>query len=266
MNPTQRILSAIGLFGSLAAVACSSTGSTTSDATEGYRFTSSSDYVIIDTLGVALTSTALTNRDDAYNDKAPYGDSLLQKAILLTFRKYLARMHSWANREGLLAAIDVWPGRDFSSCAGEIGLGCDAPDDGCITAVTPCTLQKVSQPGQSGRKVLDVVLPDHITIDVREPPGFPNGRPPYRVGSNGALLYEQINDLVLAMGFLDMGGECTADPSGVCTVRTFADMRNPDGSRGLNKQENDVPLDPEFPYLAAPHGVASEDGYWPRPY
>jgi hypothetical protein len=244
---------------------CSETDSVTSDATENnYRFVDAESWTTIDTLGVALTSTALTNRDDGYNDDAPYRKATEKAALLITFRKYLARMHSWVDEAGLLEDIDVQPGQDFSSCAGEIGFSCDEPDDGCITAVTPCTLQKIGQEGQGKRKVLDVVLPDHITINVTELPGFPNGRPLYRIASDGTMRYEQINDLVLAMGFLDMGAECTADPSGVCSVRTFADMINPDGSRGLNKQENDKPLQLAFPYLAAPHGIDAADGYWPE--
>jgi len=242
---------------------CSSTDSASSDTTDDpFVFVEADHWTTIDTLGVALTSTALTNRDDGYNDHAPYADPADQAGLLLTFRKYLARMHSWVDAAGLIEAIDERPGRDFSTCAGEIGFGCDEPDDSCITAVTPCTLQKIGQPGQSPRKVLDVVLPDHITLNVTEPPGFPNGRPPYRIAEDGTIRYEQINDLVLAMGFLDMGAECTADPSGICTVRTFADMVNPDGSRGLNKQENDKPLSLSFPYLASPHSLSPDDGYW----
>lgn len=237
-----------------------------------YQFVEAKQWEIVDALGVALTSTALTNRDDSYNDDAPYGDSITQKAVLFTFRRYLASMHSWVDEAGLLGGIDVQytddppnPGPDFSPCADEIGFGCDDGDDKCITAVVPCTLQKISQDDQEPRKVLDVVLPDYITIDVTETPGFPNGRPIYKIGPNGELIYEQINDLVIAMGFLEMGGECSADPTGICSVRTFSDMKNPDGSRGMNKQENDVEFNREFPYLAGPHGVAPEDGYWPEP-
>lgn len=247
----------------LALSACSSVGSATSDATENnYHFVDTDSWVLVDTLGVPLTSTALTNRDDGYNDDAPYTSAVAKAKLLLTFREYLARMHSWVDDAGLLADIDVQPGRDFTTCAGEIGFGCSKPADGCITAVTPCTLQRIAQPGQSPRKVLDVVLPDHLTINVTEPPGFPNGRPPYRIAEDGTMHYEQINDLVLAMGFLDMGAECSADPSGICSVRTFADMLNPDGSRGLNKQENDKPLSLAFPYLASPHTLSAEDGHW----
>ncbi len=246
-------------LGSLVAVlsllgACDTTNTQTEAQTQAnYAFVDADDWVLVDTLGVALQSTALTNRDDAYNDSAPYGERLSEAGIVLTYRSYLAKMHMWADDTGLLGGVDLLPGQDFTPCATELGLNCDEASDACITAVTPCTLHEVGQDGNEPRSTLSIIFPDHITIDVLELPAFPNGRPPYRIDDDDEIVYEQINDLVLAMGFLAMGEECTADPSGVCTIRTFSDMRNPDGSRGLNKQENDVPFKRTFPYLGDPH-------------
>lgn len=255
MHRTTAIPRSLLLLSLVLGAACDDATETSSaDQTQsGYQFVDAKSWKLVDTLGVPLQSTALTNRDDGYNDAAPYGAKLSQKGILLTYREYLARMHMWADDAGLLGAVDLLPGQDFTPCAEELGLDCDANKDGCVTAVIPCTLHEIAQEGQTPRSTLSVIFPDHLTIDVTEKPGFPNGRPVYRLTAQGELIYEQINDLVLAMGFLAMGEVCTADPTGICTVRTFSDMKNPDGSRGLNKQENDVPFRTSFPFLGAPH-------------
>jgi hypothetical protein len=222
MIPCLRILIPLVSF----LCACSATrppaslGSCTGKCDElveaGYVF-AGGEYERVDTTGVPLTSTSLTNRSDEYQLEAPYGAH-----YLLTFRRYLAAMHGgW--REQLRSL-------GFAPCSWSL-VGIDA--------VVPCTLQRL-WPG--GPKALDVIRPDLITLDVDEPIGFPNGR----------ILDEQVNDLVLAMGFLDLGGTCAGDPSGVCTLRTFVDIQ-------LNPPANDRPFQAEFPYLPLAHG---HHAYW----
>jgi hypothetical protein len=185
---------------------------------------------IIDHMGTALTSTSLTNRDDDYQSVAP--DSL---SYLATFLIHLRKMHDMFD--------DSLAAQGLESCAG-------------IILVTPCTLQRL---WEGGPIVSDVVVPDSIEIHLDEPARWPNGRSIQVCSTDGAwhsdgdcaalggrIEYLQINDVVLAMGFLDLGAACPGAPGGVCRLETFLDMK-------LNIDHNDVALPNEFPYLGPPH-------------
>ncbi|HSO32987.1 MAG TPA: hypothetical protein VLT33_10725 [Labilithrix sp.] len=223
----------------------------------------------IDAMGVALTSTALTNRDrdlankdkkNKYQHDSPVTKLPAAVEHLITFRHFLARMHG-----GWAAQLDR---QGFASCSKHVPL-LD------IEAVIPCTLQKLgTNKTADGPRVLDVVLPDWVTLSVDKPLGFPNGR----------ILDEQVNDTVLAMGFLEMGGDCPGDHSGkarirpyrtgekhvaghdsgipICNVETFKNIQ-------LNPPKNDRNggvFGSEFPYLANPWFYDEAEGdarYWP---
>ncbi len=196
-------------------------------------------YERIDSMGVALTSTALTNRDNDYQKAAPNSET-----YLLTFRSFLAKMHG-----GWRAQMKQ---TGFEPCSSEI-FG--------IEAVLPCTLQRMG--GLFQPKVLEVLVPDAVKLDVGKPLGFPNGR----------ILDEQVNDLVLGMGFLKLGdgllvrpGRClkhevpiktaTAADFEACHPHSFTQF-------GLNPPHNDKPFSKTFPYLATPHGF-DDGGFWPK--
>lgn len=223
--------------------------------------TSDGDFERIDAMGVALTSTALTNRDrkpdgqgpgidnrNEYQNASPY---ILK--FLPTFAHFLSKMHGpW---DAQLRALGFTPcDRDHlepTTIAGQ------------TWQVLPRTLQKLrTNASPDGPRVLDVVYPDYVTLNVDLPLGFPNGR----------ILDEQVNDAVLAMGFLKMGAKCKGDTSGraprdadgdpICTVETFENV-------ALNPPKNDRhggAFNPEFPYLPTPWFYDEEPGweYWPR--
>lgn len=189
---------------------------------------------IIDHMGTPLTSTALTNRDDDYQSTAP--NSL---TYLTSYIKYLGRMHA--------AFADNLRGHGLEPCS----LDALVRD-----FVTPCTLQRL---WDGGPIVTDVVVPDSIEIHLDRPARWPNGRSVQVCTADfawhsdsdcaargGKMVYQQINDLVLAMGFLDIGARCPGAPGGRCRLETFIEM-------GLNPQHNDVELPNQFPYLAPPH-------------
>lgn len=225
----------------------------------GYDFDLRGPYERIDAMGVALTSTALTNRDrkqrftndgpgddngNKFQKDSPITDVADAAYHLITFRHYLAKMHGgWA---------DQLRARGFEPCSKHVPL-LD------IEAVTPCTTQRLRRnKTPDGPIVLDVAIPDWVTLSVDKPLGFPNGR----------ILEEQVNDSVLAMGFLKMGGECPGDTSGkaeknargvpICNVETFKNV-------ALNPPKNDKPFVDAFPYLPAPWFYDERPGwtYWP---
>lgn len=189
---------------------------------------------IIDHMGVALTSTSLVNRDDGYQSAAP--NSL---PYLPAFLINLGKMHTM-----------------FADNLMDHGLEPCSWNTGLKDFVTPCTQQRL---WEGGPQVQDVVVPDSIEIHLDEPARWPNGRPiqvctateawasdEACAAEGGQMKYLQINDLVLAMGFLDIGAECPGAPGGVCRLETFTDMK-------LNIDHNDAELPNRFPYLAAPH-------------
>lgn len=241
------------------------------------------DYTRIDAMGVALTSTALTNRENAYQLATPYilGEKIktrknlfnpfnfddIQLNYLLMFARHLESMHDWEHSDNALEAngfevCTLGPNESPNKDAMSWGFGFDKLVDALglvevLGRMARCVLQKASD---SGLRVIDIVTNDWITIDVNRPAGFPNGRLPS----------EQINDLIFAMGFLKMGGSC---PGGSCTLHSLANW-------GLNQRGNDpeAVMPKRFPWLALPwkgtipNVLASERGtlvahqsYWPSP-
>lgn len=102
-----------------------------------------------------------------------------------------------------------------------------APPDGTlqVLSVTPCIDQEV--PG-TGKTVVELVVPDTITIDLSQPSVFPNGR----------RLEDPVVDYTLAMILLDLD---------VHPVDTLINLP-------LNPPANDVPFRSQFPYLGLPQG------------
>lgn len=212
-------------------------GNDTSDETESrYAFSDDDPFelAIIDQMGTPLTSTSLANRSDRYQSVAPSSIGYLP-----TFLKNLGRMHA-----------------AFASNLEEHGLEPCSLNTLVKDFVTPCTLQSV---WEGGPRVSDVVVPDSIELHLDQPARWPNGRPilvcsvdrAWRsdeecAALGGEIRYLQINDLVLAMGFLDLGAECPGAPGGTCSLETFVEME-------LNAGGNDAELPNTFPYLAPPH-------------
>ena len=90
--------------------------------------------------------------------------------------------------------------------------------------VGPCFSQLVA-----GRGLASIAVPDVLTLDLTQPPGFPNGR----------QLQDPVIDLELAALFLDL----TQVP--LTTLATLP----------LNPSGNDKPLPGVFPYLAPAWGT-----------
>jgi hypothetical protein len=82
--------------------------------------------------------------------------------------------------------------------------------------------------------VLDLIVPDTITVDLSQPSGFPNGR----------ALPDPVIDVTLAVALLDMD---VHGPS------TFVNIP-------LNPASNDVPFRDAFPFLGLPQGDPPLEG------
>jgi hypothetical protein len=78
-------------------------------------------------------------------------------------------------------------------------------------------------------------IPDVLTIDLDDPPGFPNGR----------ALADPVIDVILAVLLLDLDTHA---------VTTFLDLDG-DGTFGpsLNPLANDVDFSTQWPYVAPAH-------------
>jgi hypothetical protein len=177
---------------------------------------SSAFQVQVDHLGASLISTVLVNRDDTYNCQG-----VNNQTQLLALYEGLVEVHrKWADE--ITAA-------GYPTCA--IG-GVGTPTEENILdflATVPCGTQEVQRVLPSGERVgglrtLDLITPDFAQIDVDEPGGFPNGTTPS----------DQITDLVLAIGLVDL------------SATTIDQVR-------MNPPENDVPYPAGFPYLAPAH-------------
>lgn len=96
----------------------------------------------------------------------------------------------------------------------------------------PLNVQEcLDQPIGPGKpSVANLVVPDTIKVDLKQPSGFPNGR----------RITDSVIDTELAWIFLDLR-KVPAD--------TLVKLP-------LGPQANDVPFRPDFPYLAAPNGGA----------
>lgn len=95
-----------------------------------------------------------------------------------------------------------------------------------VQSVTPCLDQVV--PGTGGRTLVDLIIPDTITVDLDAPSVFPNGR----------RLEDPVVDFTLSMALLDMR---------VHSPQTFNGIP-------LNPPTNDRPFRNEFPFLALRQG------------
>lgn len=190
------------------------------------------DYTVqTDSLGVSLLATVLRNRSDSYNCRG-----VNNQLELLSMYEGLVRLHQmWGDdieRAGYPTCRITHPSIDDPS---EV----DIVD---FLSAVPCTTQRVTRRFEDGTvyegpRVIDLITPDHATIDVDGPPGFPNGRHPS----------DQITDLILAMAFVDLDEEMTAE-------RVH-----------LNPPENDQPFPRGFPYLAPAHESVSGDPYYDDP-
>lgn len=101
-----------------------------------------------------------------------------------------------------------------------------------VQSVTPCLDQVV--PGTGGRTLVDLIVPDTITVDLDAPSVFPNGR----------RLQDPVIDFTLAMALLDMD---------VHSPQTFINIP-------INPPTNDRPFRTEFPFLALPQGTPEISG------
>jgi hypothetical protein len=239
--------------------------SSVTDARDAYDFQlpgPADEMVRVDAMGVALVSTVLMNRDrkpsgasngNRYQAATP--DVQNEPSTLPAFVHFLRALHRYWH--------DDLVRQGFEPCSRKL--------IGQILA-TPCTLQRLrfDDDAEKGPRVMDVVLPDYLTLDFDQPLRFPNGRTPW----------EAISDKVFALGFLKMGGKCPGvdtvlgvseetrarvprDEDGVpiCTVETFADLP-------LQVATNDRPFVEGFPYLARPWFYPEPDDetsyFWPQ--
>lgn len=173
--------------------------------------------VKVDHLGVSLLATVLLNRSDSYSCTG-----VNNQTQLLAIYDGLVELHrAWGDdvrRAG------------FQTCS--MGDGGVEPTEASILdflEAVPCTTQKYTRvlpDGQvvGGLRVVDIITPDFVVVDVDEPGGFPNGRVPS----------DQVTDLILAMGMVDL---TTTSPDQV----------------QLNPPFNDVPFPDSFPWLAPAH-------------
>ena len=120
----------------------------------------------------------------------------------------------------------------LASCGGdEQAPIAPPPGTARVVSVTPCLEQVV--PG-TGKRVVDLVVPDTVTVNLAQPSGFPNGR----------RLQDPVIDITLAVIFLDMNRH---------TPTTLVNLP-------LNPPANDRPFRAQFPFLALPQGTPPLSG------
>lgn len=102
-------------------------------------------------------------------------------------------------------------------------------DDLVGLGLTPCAVDVCV------RQAVPMVVPDVLLLTLAQPDGFPNGR----------RLEDSVVDRVIAFALLDIAtpGDCQGVP---CTIDSFVNIP-------VNPTANEVPLLPDFPYLAPPH-------------
>lgn len=221
------------------------------DLTFEFRSEADGEYVKVDHAAVPFLSTGPLQRSNAYNDLAPGVASLLRAGttttVLLELLRGLNRWNDVINDDlkdmGRRAAPEELPEDEvgFEPCAGELPFLNPFDDmDGELTASLPCVLHAVEP---TGDRLLDIVWPDKLTIDLRHPPGYPNGR----------VLHENITDIFFAIAFIKQDlrsltgvfrsrGNCNGEP---CDRSALANIpMNP---------LNDVPFRDDFPYIAPAH-------------
>lgn len=251
-----------------------------------FKFRDLSGAKFVDHAAVPFLATAILQRRDSYDDAAEGNGLILDLfdhvSVVPILVDLLVGLNQWndvVNDDlydlGLLAAKaqHLNPAQDeigFEPCGREIEsslvnklvtalmklpafAGIDLQGaDGTLTIASLCGLNRV---GPTDRRLLQVILPDRLTVDVNFPPGFPNGR----------IVDEPITDIFFSMGFIQQQlrsplgvivnhqGMCNGAP---CSKYSLSQVPlnptnvKPDGSFGSG---NDVPYTGRFPYLAEPH-------------
>lgn len=165
-------------------------------------------YTRVDRMGMPAVSTALITDKNAYNDADPNDDvtvgQSLPQFVESDIAPVLATLHE--------ALRDDLDGASLTRCS---------TGEGATIDILPCATQEVA-PGVS---VLDLIVPDTLTVDPTAPAGFPNGR----------RLTDPVMDVTLSIILLDLSVHAADTLVGV-----------------LNPTANDVPFLGSFPYLAFP--------------
>jgi hypothetical protein len=115
----------------------------------------------------------------------------------------------------------------IAGCGGGGGGDTPAPAPKPLSTsfdVQPC-LDQVAVPGQT---VANLIVPDTLKLDLTKPSAFPNGR----------TLADPVVDIMVAFAFIDLTKH---------SIRALANLP-------LDPPGNDVPLRPDFPYLAPAQG------------
>jgi hypothetical protein len=191
------------------------TAGTTEDPVGPFVFdeTPFEDYAQVDRKGFPAVNTGLNllGDKDEYNAASPADDAALMFATNIF--ESLETLHLGA------------PGAQTP-----LNTGLD--DDLMALSLSPCVTPPLPMDNcddQGG----PFAIPDVITIDLDDDPGFPNGR----------RLEDPVIDVIFAVLLLDLDDH---------PVTTFVDLDG-DGTPGpsLNPVENDVAFPGAFPYLAA---------------
>lgn len=251
-----------------------------------FAFKDLDDAQFVDHAAVPFLATALLQRRDSYDDAAEDNgfivdifDEVNLVPILVDLLLGLNQWNDVVNDDmadlGLLAAkaqqLDIPSDAiGFEPCGREIengfvnrlvekimGIGAFAGidlqgEDGQLTVAALCGLNRIAP---TNRRLLQVILPDRLTIDVNAPAGFPNGR----------VLDEPITDIFFSISFIQQHlrsplgiavnhrGMCNGAPCdrfALSRVPLNPVSQRADGGFGSG---NDRPYPTRFPYVAAPH-------------
>lgn len=186
------------------------------------------DGMQIDRMGMPAVSTAfLADMKEDYNRATP-ADDVMPNETLDTFPMFAPTI---AISLGTLLSGEGLAGDGLT--AGLAGAGLTSCED--TTAEIPLNaVQCAFQPVAPDLPVINLVVPDTLTLDTTMPAGFPNGR----------QLADRAMDITLAVVLLDL----TVEGQG---PTTFFDL-DPEmaGDQSLNPAANDVAFNDAFPYLA----------------
>lgn len=231
-NDTTASSTTAGTSSSTSSTTMPSRGSTTSMGLEETTATSSTtgvepagpfvfetapfdQYVQVDRKGFPLVNTALNllGDKDMYNASTPADDA----ALIFAFNLFDS-LETWhLGAPGLQTDDNTGLDDDWISLGLEPCIPPPLPMDGCDDQIGP------------------FVIADTLTIDLDDPPVFPNGRRPS----------DPVADVIFAVFNLNLAAH---------DVTTFLDLDG-DGTLGpsLNPRENDVEFPAEFPYLVPAH-------------
>ncbi|MEM9068220.1 MAG: DUF4331 family protein [Myxococcota bacterium] len=173
-----------------------------------FRSDSPESYTRADRAGMPLVAAGLVTDDDGYNSDDPIDDVSVVDGLPKWAGEIVTNLGALHDvlRDDLEAASLV-PCADFESGSAD---------------ALPCATQEVA----AGVPVVDLVIPDTLSLNTEAPSGFPNGR----------RLADPVGDVTLAVILLDL------------------ETHAPDtlASLPLNPSANDRGFG-EFPYLAEPH-------------